>query len=121
MNGNDRVRSEQAIQEEQDAYLARVAREKADGIKWPSLDPHVKVPLEETKRMLDSEIRRLTSLNPTNLRNTEQAYEEAYATITRAEATPQEVQAAISKAKSANLPAAYVEILTKAAPATPAP
>jgi hypothetical protein len=121
MSGNDRTRSEQAIKEEQDLYLARVAQEKAAGIKWLSLDPYVKQPLEETKRMLDSEIRRLSSLNPANLRNTEQAYEEAYAAITRAEATPQEVQAAISKAKSANLPAAYVEILTKAVPATPAP
>lgn len=121
MNGNDRVRSEQAIQEEQDAYLARVAREKADGIKWPSLDPYVKVPLEETKRMLDSEIRRLSNLDPGNLRNTEEAYEEAYAAVTKPEATPQEIQTALSKARSANLPAAYVEMLTKAAPATPAP
>jgi hypothetical protein len=121
MNGNDRVRSEQAIKEEQDAYLARVAREKAEGIKWTSLDPYVKQPLEETKRMLDSEVRRLTNMNPANLRNTEQAYEEAYAIVTKPESTPQEVQAALSKAKSANLPAAYVEILTKAAPATPAP
>ena len=121
MNGSDRVRSEQAIKEEQDAYLARVAREKADGIKWPSLDPHVKVPLEETKRMLDSEIRRLGNLDLTNLRNTEQAYQEAYGTLTKEGATPQEIQASLSKARSANLPAAYVEILTKAAPATPAP
>lgn len=121
MNGNDRTRSEQAIQEEQDAYLARVAREKADGIKWMSLDPYVKVPLEETKRMLDSEIRRLTNLDPGNLRNTEEAYEEAYATVTKPEATPQEIQTALSKARSANLPAAYVELLTKATPATPAP
>lgn len=121
MNGNDRVRSEQAIKEEQDAYLARVAKEKADGVKWPSLDPYVKVPLEETKRMLDNEIRRLGSLDTASLRNTEQAYEEAYATVTKPEATPQEIQAALSKAKSANLPAAYVELLTKAAPATPAP
>jgi hypothetical protein len=121
MNGNDRVRSEQAIQEEQDAYLARVAKEKADGIKWPSLDPYVKAPLEETKRMLDSEIRRLTNLNPENLRKTEQAYQDAYAIVTKSEATPQEIQAALSKAKSASLPATYVEILTKAAPATPAP
>ena len=121
MSGNDRSRSEQAIKEEQDAYLARIAREKASGIKWLSLDPFVKQPLEETKRMLDNEIRRLGNFNTGNLRNTEQAYEEAYAAITRPEATPQEVQAAISKAKSASLPAAYVEILTKAAPAPAAP
>lgn len=121
MNANDRVRSEQAIKEEQDAYLARVAQEKAQGIKWTSLDPYVKMPLEEAKRMLDNEIRRLTSLDPAHLRNTEQAYEEAYAVVTKPEATPQEIQTALSKAKSANLPAAYVEILTKAAPATPAP
>jgi hypothetical protein len=121
MSANDRSRIEQAIKESLDAYNDRLAREKAAGIKWPSLDPFVKAPLDETKRMLDSEIRRLSTLNPGNLRNTEQAYEEAYAVVTKAEATPQEIQAALSKAKSANLPAAYVEILTKAVPATPAP
>lgn len=121
MSGNDRNRSQQAIKEEQDDYLARIASEKAAGIKWLSLDPHVKQPLEETKRMLDNEIRRLGNLDPGSLRNTEQAYEEAYAIVTKTEATPQEVQAALSKAKSANLPAAYVEILTKSVAATPAP
>jgi len=121
MNANDRVRSELAIKEEQDAYLARVAREKAAGIKWLSLDPFVKQPLEETKRMLDNEIRRLTNLDPGNLRDTETAYEEAYAAVTKEGATPQEIQAALSKARSANLPAPYAEILTKAAPAAPAP
>lgn len=121
MSGNDRIRSEQAIKEEQDAYLARIAREKAEGIKWPSLDPFVKAPLEETKRMLDSEIRRLSNLDLATLRNSEQAYEEAYAAVTKAEATPQEIQAALSKARSANLPPAYIELLTKATPATPAP
>jgi hypothetical protein len=117
MNANDRSRSEQAIKEEMDAYTARIAREKAAGIKWPSLSPYVKAPLDETKRMLDSEIRRLSNPNSSTQRNTEQAYEEAYAAVTKAESTPQEIQAALSKAKSANLPAAYLAILEKAVPA----
>jgi hypothetical protein len=120
MDANERARSQQAIKEEQDAYLARVAKEKSDGVKWPSLDPFVKVPLEETKRMLDSEIRRLGNLDLANLRNTEQAYEEAYAAITREGATKQEVDAALSKARSANLPQAYLDLLAKALPVTPA-
>lgn len=121
MNGNDRIRSQQAIQDEQDRYLAHVAKEKADGIKWLSLDPYVKAPLEETKRQLENEIRRLGSLDPANLRNTEQAYADAWAEVTRPGATRREAEAAVSKARGENLPQSYVDLLLAAAPAAETP
>lgn len=119
MNGNDRSRSQQAIKDEQDAYLALVAREKAAGVKWPSLDPHVQAPLEETKRLLENEIRRLDNLDLANLRDPEKAYADAYAAITREGATAREAQDALSKARSENLSQAYLDQLAKLAPAAP--
>lgn len=121
MSGNDRARSQQAIQDEQDAYLAHVAKEKADGIKWLSLDPYVKAPLDETKRLLDNEIRRLTNLDLTYLRNAEQAYADAWTAVTRPGATRQEAESAISKARGENVPQAYIDQLLAAAPAAEAP
>jgi hypothetical protein len=120
MAEGDRARSKAAIDDEQNSYLARVAKEKAEGVKWPSLDPHVKVPLEETKRQLENEIRRLEKFDTTNLQKTEEAYETAYDAITKA-TKKQEVDSALSTARSANVPQAYLDQLTKAAPVFPAP
>ena len=121
MNPGDRIRSEQAIKDQQDAYMARVEKEKAEGLKWLSLDPYVKMPLEETKRYLDSEIRRLDNLDLTYIPKTQEVYEETYKAVTKSGATKQEIDTALSKARSASMPQQYVDLLTKAAPATPAP
>lgn len=121
MDSSNRNRSELAIKEEQAAYTARIAKEKADGIKWLSLDPYVKQPLEETKRSLDIEARRLENLDLTNTPKTQEAYEETYLAITKPGATKPEIDAAMSKARSVSMPAQYLELLTKALPATPAP
>lgn len=121
MEQSDRVRSEQAIQEEQSAYTARVEREKAEGVKWLSLDPFAKVQLDETKRSLDTEIRRLSMLDTSSLPNTEAAYEDAYAAVTKTGAKKQEIDSALSKARGANMPQKYIDELAKLAPATPAP
>lgn len=121
MSGNDRSRSQQAIQEEEDSYLAHVAKEKAVGVRWLSLNPFVKAPLDETKRLLENEIRRLGQLDPTTLRNSEQAYADAWAQVTRPGITRQEAEAAISKARSENVPQAYLDQLLAAAPAAEAP
>ncbi|WP_193214094.1 PTPDL family protein [Luteolibacter marinus] len=117
----DRTRSEQAIAEVENAYTARLAREKADGEKWVSVDAYQKQPLEETKRKLESEIRRLGSINTDNFPKTEEAYETAYAEITKPEVTKQEVDTALSKARSASMPQAYLDLLAKAAPEFPTP
>jgi hypothetical protein len=120
MSGSDRSNSTAAIKEEQDAYAARLAKDKADGHKWPPLNPYVKAPLEETKRNLDSEIRRLEGTNTSNLPKTEEAYETAWAAVTKPGATPQEISAALSGSGISSLPPAYLEMLKKAAPGAPA-
>jgi hypothetical protein len=121
MEQSDRVRSEQAIQEEAAAYTARVEREKADGIKWLTLDPFAKPQLDETKRSLETEIRRLSTLDTSSVQNTEAAYEEAYAAVTKPGAKKQEIDSAISKARGFSMPQKYIDELTKLAPETPAP
>lgn len=120
MSEGDRSRSQAAIDEQQEAYLARLAEEKAAGVKWPSLDAHVKAPLEETRRQLENEIRRLGNLDTTNLPKTEQAYEDAYAAIKNA-TSKQEVDSALSTARSSNMPQAYLDQLAAVAPVFPAP
>lgn len=121
MNPGDRIRSEQAIKEQQDLYLARVDKEKTDGLKWLSLDPYVKLPLDETKRYLDTETRRLENLDLTYIPKTQEVYEETYKAVTKSGATKQEIDAALSKARGVSMPQQYIDILTKAAPATPTP
>lgn len=121
MSGSDQSRSKQAIEDEQAEYLARIEKEKAAGMKWLSLDPYVKQPMEDTKRQLENEMRRLQSLDTAHLPKTEAAYEEAYAAVIKSGATKQEIDAALSKARSAGLPQEYLDQLTKLAPATPAP
>jgi hypothetical protein len=121
MSGSDQARSKQAIEEEQASYLARVEREKAAGMKWLSLDPYVKAPMEETVRLLDNEMRRLQNLDTQYLPKTEAAYEAAYEAITKEGATQQEIDTAISNARSAGLSQEYVDQLLKLAPAKPAP
>lgn len=119
MSATDRRRSEEAIADEKSEYEARLEREKAEGIKWFSLDPYSKQQLDDAKRNLETEIRRLGSLDLANLPKTEENYEEAYKAVTTPGATKQQVDSALSKVRGSTMPAAYMEILTKAAPASP--
>jgi hypothetical protein len=120
MSQEERRRSEEAIAEEKAQYTARIEKEKADGVKWFSLSPYAKTQLDDAKRNLDTEIRRLGTLDTTNLPKTEEAYEEAYKAVTTPGATKQQIDSALSKVRGSTMPAAYLEILTKAAPAAPA-
>ena len=52
---------------------------------------------------------------------TQEVYEQTYAEVTRAGATKPEIDAALSKARSASMPPQYMEMLEKAAPKLPAP
>lgn len=123
MADRDRTRSQAAIDEELAAYKSRLDAEKAAGIKWMSLDPFVKAPLDDTKRSLDTEIKRLENLQIASLPKTEAAYQEAWAAVTKEGSTKSEIESALSKVRSSQLPAAYQEILTKSAvaPTEPAP
>lgn len=111
MSSSDRTRAAEAIADEQAAYQRRVEAEKASGFKWFSLDPFVRQPMEETKRQLESEIRRLENLNSASLPKIEEAYAEAWEALTKDGATQQEIDAAYSKARGAQVPAKYLEIL----------
>lgn len=119
MSPSDRTRAEQVITEEQAAYQRRVEAEKASGMKWLSLDPFVRQPIEETKRQLESEIRRLENLNSASLPKIEEAYAEAWEALTKQGATQQEIDAAYSKARGAQIPAKYLEILADSATVPP--
>ena len=121
MDVGSRTRSEQAIADVEDEYLSRLAKEKADGIKWFSLNLYQKQPLDDTQRALESELRRLDNANLSYLPKTEQAYEDAYAEVTREGVTKQEFDTALSKARSASVPQAYLDLLTAAGPDFPAP
>ncbi len=120
MSGSDRSRSQEAIKEEEAAYLAVLEKEKAANIKWRSLEPNVRTPMEETKRMLETEIRRLEALKTDQLPKSEQAYEEAYSAVIKA-TTKQELDAALSKARSGALPQPYLDQLAKLSKVPPTP
>ncbi len=92
---------------------ARIEREKAEGVKWFNLSPYAKPQLDDAKRNLDGKIRRLSSLDTSNLPKTEEAYEEAYRAVTTPGATKQQIDAAMSKVRGSAMPAAYIEILTR--------
>lgn len=119
MSTADRTRSSEAIADDLAAYQRRVDAEKAAGIKWLSLDPYAKQPMEETKRMLESEIRRIENLSPASLPKIEAAYAEAWEAMTKSGATQQEVDAAYSKARGSQVPAKYLEILASGATLPP--
>lgn len=121
MAPGDRSRSEQAIADVDNAYESLLAREKANGEKWFSLNAYSKRPLEETRRKLESEIRRLSNLDTSNYPDAEAAYETAWEELTRSGITEQEVRAALSKARNGRLPKSYMEKLEKAAPEFPKP
>ncbi len=113
MASSDRTRSKEAIDDELAAYQRRVDAEKAAGIKWLSLDPYVKQPLEDTRRMLESEIRRLENLQETSLPKIEAAYAQAWAAVTKEGATQQEIDSAMSQARGTQVPQAYLDILAE--------
>ncbi len=114
MSPGDRNRTTQALAEEKAEYTAQLEKEKAENVKWLSLNPFVKEPLDDAKRNLDNEIRRLGSLDTSNLPKTEEAYEEAYRTVSKQGVTKQEADAALSKIRGSTMPEAYMEILNKA-------
>ncbi len=113
MAAADRTRSKEAIDDELASYQRRVDTERAAGIKWLSLDPYVKQPLEDTRRSLESEIRRLENLQETSLPKIEAAYTQAWAAVTKEGATQQEVDSAMSQARGTQVPQAYLDILAE--------
>ncbi|MGB6219834.1 PTPDL family protein [Haloferula sp.] len=111
----DQERTKRAIADQSAAYTAKLAQEKEEKVKWPSLDPYHKQPMSETKRMLESEITKLDRFDPARLPNGEDAWNNAWQAV-NGSADPQEATKAISEARSARLPDEYIIILESRAP-----
>lgn len=111
----DRERAKRAIEEDATRYLARVAREQEEGIRWLSLDPFQRDPMSRMKSQLESEIRRLETLNPTTMPDPDKAWADAWATL-HSEPSPEDAQTAINTARTAGLPQKYLAMLEAAAP-----
>ncbi len=111
----DRERAKQAIEREANEYLARIAKEKEEGIRWISLDPFQKEPLSRAKSLLESEIRQIEKIDTVTMPDGDAAWAEAWATLS-GEPTKDEVRDALAKARNAQLPRKYLEILEAKAP-----
>lgn len=116
IDASDRPRTERAIADETAAYLRRVDSEKKATLRWLSLHPFEKGPMDDAKRLLESEIKRLSSLDPSKVPDGDAAWTEAWKVLSGTP-TPQEATAAISAANSARLPKAYIDLLSAKAPA----
>ncbi|MFC7337171.1 PTPDL family protein [Haloferula chungangensis] len=107
----DRDRTKRAIEEQNAAYLAKVAKEKEENVKWPSLDPNHKGPMMETKRLLEMELSKLDKLDPSKLPDGDKAWNDAWSVLSSGGTDRQAASTAISAARSARLPAEYITIL----------
>lgn len=116
MEAKDRSRSEEQIAAESAAYARLVETERKENVRWPSLSPWHKEPLQSTKSRLEQEIKRLQSLDTSKLPGTESAWDDAWEVLS-GKPDASAASSAISKARSAQLPDAYVKMLEKRAPA----
>ena len=106
----DRARSQQAIDEVSAAYERRVAQEKEAGIKWLSLDPFHKEPLNATQTRLRQEIQRLERLDTAQIPDGDNVWRESWETLSGSP-TMDEARKAVSNARSARLPEPYLKKL----------
>jgi len=111
----DRSRSEAAIDQESAAYERRLEAEKKEGIKWPSLSPWHKSPLQSTKSRLEQELKRLEKLDLSTLPDSEAAWKEAWEVL-NGSPDSSAASSALSAARSARLPERYIRILEQKAP-----
>jgi hypothetical protein len=111
----DRARSEAAIAAEAANYERLVEAEKKAGIKWPSLSPWHKSPLQATKSRLEQEIKRLQKVDPSSIPDAEAAWKEAW-DVMNGSPDSSAASSALSAARSARLPERYIEMLEKKAP-----
>jgi hypothetical protein len=111
----DRERTKRAIADAAAAYEAKIAKEIEERIKWPSLDPYHEGPMADTKRLLETELAKLERLDTTKIPDGDAAWNEAWTTLNGTPARDA-ASAAISAARSARLPAEYMEILEAKVP-----
>lgn len=112
----DRARARQAIAEQSADYLRTIEEEKEQGIRWISLDPFQKEPLDRVKSLLEAEIRRLESLDTSKIAGGDEAWSRAWTVLN---GNPDEAAArqAVSDARSAGLSPKYLALLEAKIPA----
>ncbi|MCU0794665.1 MAG: hypothetical protein MUF31_01890 [Akkermansiaceae bacterium] len=111
----DVTRTKAVIEDEAAEYLARVAKEKEDRVRWLSISPWHKEPMTEVVSKLDQEIRKLQSLKTETLPDGDAAWTEAWKTL-NSNASLEDKRAAVSKARTARLPKSYLDQLTALLP-----
>lgn len=111
----DRERTKRLIDSQSKAYEAKIAKEKEEGIKWPSLDPFHKQPMTDTLRKLEQEFKKLERLDTSTIPDGDDAWDQAWKAVGGTD--HQAASSAISAARSARLPAAYIEMLEARMPA----
>lgn len=106
----DRARVKEAIELEAADYKKLVEAEREAGIRWTSLNPFEKEPLNKARSLLEAEIRRIENFDPSRVPDGDAAWAAAWATLN---GTPDlgAAREALSKARSARLPRKYIEIL----------
>lgn len=116
MSADDRAVSQRAIADENAAIQSRFEAEKADAtVHWVTTNPFCKPALEEAVRYGESELQRLSDRKSTLEKNAATAYREAWAMIHNGSADSA-ISSAITDAKSAGVPARYIERLEAAKP-----
>lgn len=112
----DRRRTKTVIDEESAEYLAIVAREKEQRVRWLTLNSWHKEPMSDVVAKLDQEIRKLESLKTETIPDGDAAWTEAWKTLKSTTATIEEKRAALTEARSARLPETYLDQLTALLP-----
>ncbi len=115
MAPEERQTTLRAIAERDAALKARHEQERGTRGYWLSINPDYKPALDETIRMADQEIRRLTSAANQTLRQPtpSEVWRNAYAAIQSGDES--QVRTAIQTARSARLPESYLKMLQELA------
>lgn len=106
----DRKKTEAAIKEETDNLEALYKAEKSAKQPWPTTSPFHKASLEETVKFGQAELVRLAAVKTTLGLDSGRAYREAWNAV-QSGANAATVTAAFANAKSAGVPARYLEPL----------
>jgi hypothetical protein len=113
MSVTDRAATERAIEEENSSLEILFRTEKDSKVGWVTPHPFSKAALQETERHAKQELSRMARLSNTPFVDAGKIYRETYQAIVNA--TDQaSVRKNIQEARSARLPAKYMEILQTA-------
>lgn len=118
MPATDRERAKRIFAEQAAAFQTQIAAEKEQGIKWLSVDPFNKSSLDNAKRRIESEIKRLERPAAARTEAPDKAYREAWIALQGADKN--EVRKIISDIARLRLPAKYTNLLEERAAAVAA-